>query len=74
MNYPNGEKAHIGDFVGLGGDVGRVVCSIDDNEYGPDHDYAHWGYLGHGVMIEFPRFGLIHYVEPKPDLVFISRG
>jgi hypothetical protein len=74
MKYPDGREIRLGDKVKLGSDAeGRVLCSIDAGEYGAGHE-AQWGYLGRGVMIDFPgKFGLIHFTEPDEDLVLIAR-
>lgn len=59
----------------LGEDEGGVVVfSIDDDEYSDDHPKAQWGYLGKGVMIHFPLYGLIHYQDPDPYLQLIARA
>lgn len=73
MNYPDGQKVRVGDLVSLGGHSGTVVCSIDDAVYSDAHSEAQWAYLGKGVMIEFGDLGLIHYVEPEPDLQLMRR-
>jgi hypothetical protein len=73
MKYPDGQLAHIGDLVGLGKHSGCVVCSIDTNEYSEEHSFDQWGYLKEGVMIEFPELGLIHYVDPEPNLRLLGR-
>jgi hypothetical protein len=60
--------------VKLGADAeGVVVCSIDTGEYSMEHPEAQWGYLKNGVMIDFPKYGLIHYVDPDDDLVLVAR-
>jgi hypothetical protein len=75
MKYPNGEDVRLGDRVRLGeDDHGLVVASIDTGEYSDAHPKAQWEYLEKGVMIEFPKYGLIHYEEPEPDLKLIERG
>jgi len=75
MKYPDGQDVRVGDRVRLGDDEGGVVvCSIDTAEYTPEHPAAQWSYLGRGVMISFPKFGLIHYEEPESDLCFIGRA
>ncbi len=75
MKYFDGQEVFIGDRVRLGDDDGGiVVCSIDRGEYSDEHPREKWSYLGKGVMIEFPLFGLIHYEEPEEDLVLISRS
>jgi len=74
MKYMSGEEVKVGDKVKLGLDEnGLVVCSIDSGEYIEEFSEAQWGYLKKGVMINFPMWGLIHYVEPEEDLVLISR-
>ena len=75
MNYPDGQCVKLGDKVGLGKDqAGVVVCSIDTGEYTEEHPKAQWGYLKKGVMILFPKLGLIHYEEPEPELKLLARG
>jgi hypothetical protein len=75
MKYPDGQEVQLGDRVKLGQDDGGVVvASIDTNEYSDEHSKAQWGYLKKGVMIEFPKYGLIHYEEPEPDLRLIARA
>jgi hypothetical protein len=75
MYYFDGQEARIGDRVRLGNDVnGVVVCSIDRGEYAGEHSEAQWGYLGKGVMIQFEKYGLIHYAEPDEDLVLVDRA
>jgi hypothetical protein len=75
MKYPDGQEVRLGDRVKLGQDGGGiVVASIDTNEYGSGHSAAQWAYLKQGVMIDFPKYGLIHYEEPEPELQLIARG
>lgn len=75
VNYTDGTLVKVGDLVGLGDDRGGlVVCSIEDGVYTDAHSKEQWGYLGRGVMIEFPKYGLIHYETPEPDLQLISRA
>lgn len=75
MQYADGREVRIGDRVRLGTDDGGVVvCSIDTNEYSDDYPLDQWAYLKRGVMIDFPKYGLIHYEESDPDLELISRG
>ena len=74
MNYPDGQHVKVGDAISLGGDrPGVVVCSIDDGTYTDACRERDWAYLGRGVMIEFRDFGLIHYVDPDPDLELVAR-
>ncbi len=75
MNYADGREARIGDRVRLGADDrGVVVCSIDRGEYSSEHPREKWGYLGRGIVVDFPKFGIIHYTEPEEDLVLLSRS
>ncbi len=73
MKYEDGQVAHLGDVVSLAGKPGRVVFSIDTDEYGPEYPKAEWEYLGEGVMAKFADFGLILYGEAEPDLQFVRR-
>jgi hypothetical protein len=75
MRYTDGQEVRLGDRVKLGDDEGGiVVCSIDTGDYSDGYPEAQWGYLKRGVMIDFPRYGLIHYEEPEPDLRLMERG
>ena len=75
MKYADGQDVRLGDQVRLGGDDGgRVVCSIDTSEYSDECPEAQWSYLKKGVVISFPRFGLIHYVKAEEDLQLIARA
>ena len=74
MKYWDGQEAHMGDKVKLGEDnSGIVVCSIDAGEYSDEYPAAAWSYLGKGVMVSFPKHGLIHYAGPDEDLVLLER-
>ena len=65
----------IGDNVALDdGRMGRVVCSIDDGVFTDKHPESAWAYLGRGVMIDFPQWGLFHHQEPDADLQLVCRG
>lgn len=75
VNYMDGTPVNVGDFVGLGEDRnGVVVCSMDDGVYTEAYPKERWDYLGRGVMIEFSKWGLIHYEAPEPGLELISRA
>jgi hypothetical protein len=74
VKYADGQDVRLGDRVRLGDDDGgRVVCLIETAEYSDECPEAQWRYLKKGVMIKFPRFGLIHYVELEDDLQLIER-
>jgi hypothetical protein len=73
MNYADGRPVKIGDLVSLGGHSGTVVCSIDDAAYSTAYPETEWARLGKGVMIEIGDLGLIHYLEPEPDLQLVGR-
>ena len=66
---PDGHLVRLGDHLTLDGNsVGMVVCSIDTNEYTDKYPKEQWNYLERGILVEFPSFGLMHYVSPEPDL------
>ena len=74
MRYGDGQEVRLGDRVKLGNDSGGVVaCSIDTGEYSAEAPEAQWSYLKKGVVIKFPKFGLIHYEQAEPDLALIGR-
>ncbi|MDC0748549.1 hypothetical protein [Polyangium mundeleinium] len=75
MKYWDGQDVRLGDRVRLGDDDGGVVvCSLDTGEYSDEHPESAWGYLKRGVMILFPKYGLIHYEQPEEDLELIARA
>lgn len=74
MKYPDGQEVMVGDRVQLGKDDGGiVVCSLDRKEFTDSYPEAQWAYLKTGVMIEFPLYGLIHYIKPEAELKLIAR-
>jgi hypothetical protein len=74
MKYADGKEARLGDRVTLGdGAEGAVVVSIDTDEYAIGHPKSQWAYLKHGIMVEFPEYGLIYYEEVEPDLRLVER-
>ena len=75
MKYADGQEVLFGDRVRLGDDDGGiVVCSIDAGEYSARAPEDDWSYLKSGVVIDFPKLGLIHYEIAEPDLKLIARG
>ena len=75
MKYSDGKEVIIGDQARLDGDEGGiVVCSIDRNEYTSKHSKETWRHLKKGVVIEFPKYGLIHFEKPDSDLLLVKRG
>ena len=75
MKYINGEEVRLGDMVRLGDDPGGVVvCSIDSGDYSPEYPRSQWEYLKHGVIVVFPKYGVIHYEEPEPNLELVKRA
>jgi len=74
MRYSNGQIVRVGDKVKLGDDSRGVVgCSIDTDEYTVEYPKAKWGYLKRGVVVNFPKHGLIHYEQSEPDLELLER-
>lgn len=63
----------VGDQVRLGDDTGEVVFSIDADEYAEEYSRAQWRYLKKGVMINFKKYGLIHYEQAEDDLQLDAR-
>jgi hypothetical protein len=76
MNYPTKEPIKLGDRVRLGDDTqGVVVCVIDLAQYSEAYPSKDWAYLKKGVLISFPKAGLIHYeTSVDPDLELIARN
>jgi len=76
MRYPDGQEVIIGDRVRLSkskDSEGVVVCSIDRGEYSEGFTQKQWSDLKTGVLIEFARFGLIHYDQADDDLELVAR-
>jgi hypothetical protein len=75
MNYVDGQEVRLGDKVKLSdGEEGIVVCSIDTNEYSEAYPEKDWGYLKKGAMINFQKYGLIHYADSDSDIYLIARS
>ena len=73
MNYPDGKKVKVGDRLKLwDGCFGTVVCSVEDDEYTPEHSRDHWAYLKTGVLIDSSK-GLIHYDAPEDSFELLER-
>lgn len=75
MEYANGQSVQVGDIVALGEDrAGQVVCSFSDGVYTESYPQKEWGYLERGFLVQFSKFGLIHYEEAGADLKLVSRA
>lgn len=72
MRLTDGHLLRLGDRVSVGWDLGTVVCSLDTDEFGDRYPASEWRYLEAGVLIDFPRLGLVHYTEPDDDLHFVA--
>lgn len=74
MKYPDGSEIKPGDLIQI--DLkyrGRVVASMDTNEYLPGEDS--WAYLGIGIMVDTDFAGLVHYTsETADEFVLVQRG
>ena len=74
MNYPDGKKILVGDRMKLwDGCDGELVCSIEDDEYAPQHSREDWAYLKTGVLIRSSQTRLIHYTAPEDSFELIER-
>ena len=75
MRYPSGEEARLGDTVHLWeGCRGRVVCSLDTDEFTAEYPREAWAHLQRGVLILSEAAGLIHYQEPESGMALIARA
>lgn len=73
MKLTDGTSIKLGDRVKLNdGEVGTVVCSIDTHEFSESYPAEQWAYLGKGVLVEFPRYGVIHYELPELGIRVVS--
>jgi hypothetical protein len=74
MKYLDGRTVMIGDRVRLGTDDGVVVFSIDTGEYVDEFPKTEWEYLENGIMIDFPKLGLVHIAECDAELRLVERA
>jgi len=74
MTYPDGTEIRLGDHLRLAGRPGRVVFSLDTDEFSAAYPKADWAYLKSGVMVEIDGIGLILLQDAAPDLEFLHRG
>ena len=62
MKYTDGNEINIGDVVEVSDGIeGKVVFSIDTNEYSSEFPSDEWEYLEQGIMIMLADGTLIHY-------------
>ncbi len=75
MKYKSGEVAKIGDIVQLWeGNLGKVVCSIDTDEYSNEYTFNDWSYLKEGILIMSDSAGLVHKTSSDEDLKLIKHS
>ena len=74
MQYADGTNIEPGDVIQIDAVYrGRVVASMDTNEYLPGEDS--WAYLGAGIRVDTDFSGLVYYtLETADDFVLIQRG
>lgn len=75
MKYVDGQEIQVGDRVRMGDDDGGiVVCDIEAGNFSPSYPKSEWDYLNEGVVIVFPRYGVLHMTEAESDLELIARS
>ena len=75
MNYPDGKKVRMGDVLELWGNcAGKVVCSIDDDEYPDEETKCNWQYLESGILVDTSEAGLIHLLEAEDSFRLVRRS
>jgi hypothetical protein len=74
MKFPDGTGIKPGDVIQIDAVYrGRVIASMDTNEYLPGEDG--WAYLKTGIMVDTDFGGLVHYTsETADDFVLIQHG
>jgi hypothetical protein len=73
-NYYGGAKVMVGDRVRLWkGELGRVVCSLDQREFSDEYPEKDWGNLRSGVLIAADSGDVFHYEEADEDFELIRR-
>lgn len=73
MKYADGNEIRAGDVVQIDSRYrGRVIASMDQNEYLPGHEQ--WSYLKEGIMVDTDFAGLVHYTADATDeLILLQR-
>jgi hypothetical protein len=74
VRYIDGQEIQVGDKVHMGDDDGGiVVCDIGAGKFSPSYSENEWAYLKEGVVIAFPRYGILHMTDTEADLELIAR-
>ncbi|MGE0231805.1 MAG: hypothetical protein AB7O39_00920 [Flavobacteriaceae bacterium] len=55
-------------------DQGVVECDIGAGKFSPRFPKNEWAYLKEGIVVSFPRYGVIHMTEVEVDLKLIARS
>jgi hypothetical protein len=75
VKYADGTDARLGDRVQLWeGSEGRIVCSLDTDEFGEAFPRERWAHLRSGVLVHAETAGLLHYKYPDESLKLLARG
>lgn len=74
MMYANGSQVMLGDVVALGNDEGVVVCCIDGDQHDSLRQSDVWNALKTGVVVEFKKYGSIHFPEYEGNLRLLRRA
>lgn len=71
MKYSDGSEARLGDRVRIrNGDLGRIVISIDTDEFAPGYPPSDWKSLRSGVLVLTDKGALVRFVDPlEPGLL-----
>ncbi|HYQ23156.1 hypothetical protein [Stenotrophomonas sp.] len=65
----------LGDLVDIGGGMsGVVVAVIDDGACASGISAKEWQYLGQGVLLDAPGFGILHYSNAEHDFTLVRRA
>jgi hypothetical protein len=74
MKYADGKDARLGDQVQLWeGERGKVVCTLDTNEYAEAFPPERWQHLRKGLVVAAERAGLLYYALPDEDMKLLAR-
>ena len=74
MKYLDNTEIMLGDIVVLDdGSKGVVVCSLDNEGYSKSYSKEEWSYLKQGVLIDFEKYGLIHYSDTNKIVDFTKK-
>jgi hypothetical protein len=71
LKYASGTEINIGDRVRLlsNGDIGKVVASIETEEYTPEFPRKVWEHLEEGILIITDKSAVVHLDSSHSNMI-----